>query len=141
MTPIEPDREPVAGASSDPVPATCRQPAHIGAAAPHWRCFHCDEVFVDRRAAAAHFGADETAMPACRIKAGAERSMVEALRRAEKDAADAWQAIQSESTEAARAYHAQAARHQEQLRIAEELGYERGLTDGRAESVTDGIGP
>jgi plasmid stabilization system protein ParE len=98
-----------------------------------WRCFHCDEVFTDRKLACEHFGADEMSEPACQIKAGAERSMVAALRRAEKDAADAWFAIQEETTEAAKAYRAQAGRHNEQLRATEELGYERGLADGRSE--------
>lgn len=98
-----------------------------------WRCFHCDEVFTDRTLACEHFGADEFADPACQIKMGAERSLLSALRHAEKDAADAWCAIQNETTDAAKAYYAQAGRHGEQLRATEELGYERGLADGRAE--------
>ncbi|RWB67610.1 hypothetical protein [Mesorhizobium sp.] len=99
------------------------------AAAYPWRCFHCDEVFTDERCARDHFGADETREPACRIKMGAERSMLTALRRAEADAADAWFKIHNEATDSAKAFYAQAARHQEQLRAAEELGYERGLRD------------
>lgn len=97
-----------------------------------WRCFHCDEVFTDRRAARDHFGFEQCSEPACRIKLGAERSLVTALRRAEKDAADAWAAIHNETTDIAKAYHAQASRHHEQLRIVEEEGYERGLRDGAA---------
>lgn len=100
---------------------------------PYWRCFCCDEVFEDRRAAADHFGVSEDSEPACRIAHGAERSLLGALRRAEADAAAAWAAIGSETTDAVRAYSAQSSRHAEQLRIAEELGYERGLRDGRAE--------
>lgn len=46
-----------------------------------------------------------------------------------------WFRLQNESGEAAQAYYAQGARHQEQLRAVEELGYERGLADGRAESL------
>ncbi|PWJ88446.1 hypothetical protein C8D77_111169 [Mesorhizobium loti] len=98
-------------------------------AAHAWRCFHCDEVFTDERCARDHFGRDETCEPACQIKMGAERSLLTALRRAENDAADAWAAIHSESTDAAKAYHAQLARHQEQLRITEELGFERGMRE------------
>lgn len=98
-----------------------------------WTCFHCGETFTTEGAARDHFGFEPSADPACRIKAGAERGLLMALRRAEKDAADAWFAIHSETTDAAKAYHAQATRHHEQLRIAEELGYERGLADGRAE--------
>lgn len=97
-----------------------------------WTCFHCDETFTDEASARDHFGADEGCDAACRIKFGAERSMLKALRRAEKDASDAWMAIHNETTDAARAYYAASARHQEQLRIAEELGYERGVEDGRA---------
>jgi hypothetical protein len=97
-----------------------------------WRCFHCDEVFTERYLAADHFGADETSEPACKIKMGAERSMLTALRRAERDAAEAWFKIHNEATDSAKAFYAAAARHQEQLRAAEELGYERGLRDAVA---------
>lgn len=92
-----------------------------------WRCFHCDEVFTDRRCAADHFGASEDSEAACRIKMGAERSLLTALRRAENDASEAWAAIRTETTDSAKAYYAQNSRHQEQLRIVEELGFERGL--------------
>lgn len=103
-------------------------------ASPHWRCFHCDEVFHDTNAAKLHFGMDQCSDPVCKIKLGAEGSLVKALRRAEGELADAWAAIHNESTEAAKAYYAQQSRHGEQLRAAEELGYERGLADGRAEA-------
>lgn len=107
-----------------------------------WRCFHCDEVFTDRHAARDHFGHDDTCEPACKIKMGAERSLLTALRRSERDAADAWAAIHSESTEAAKNYFGTQARHQTQLITAEELGYERGLADAiaraeRAEAERD----
>jgi hypothetical protein len=92
-----------------------------------WRCFHCDEVFTDKRCARDHFGSDETSEPACRIKAGAERSMLTALRRSEDDCNEMMSRLQSESTDAAKAYYAQTARHQAQLRAAEELGFERGI--------------
>lgn len=99
-----------------------------------WRCFHCDELFTREADAREHFGFDQSCEPACRIKAGAERGLLGALREAERELAEAWATIQSESTEAARAYHAQAARHARQLIAAEEAGYERGLVDARAES-------
>lgn len=101
-----------------------------------WRCFHCDELFTERADAALHFGCEES-IPACRIKAGAERGLVEALRQAERELADAWVAIHSEGTEAARAYYAQATRHRRQLIAAEESGYEKGLADGRTASMAD----
>lgn len=103
---------------------------------PHgWTCFHCGETFQTSGAARDHFGFEPSAEPGCRIKAGGERGLLSALRRAEKDAADAWAAIQAESTEAAKAYRAQASRHHEQLIAAEEAGYERGLADGRSEAA------
>lgn len=111
------------------------QPAHGEREAVAWRCFHCDEVFTNKDCAAEHFGRDESREAACQIKAGAERSMVKALRTAEDAAAKAWDAVHSESTDAAQAYHAQASRHRAQLQATEELGYERGLLDGIAEGL------
>jgi hypothetical protein len=102
-----------------------------------WRCFHCDAVFDNRRDAEAHFGRTEDSKPACLIKAGAEGSLVRALRRAENELAEAWWMIHQESTEAARAYCAQQIRHREQLMAAEEAGYERGLSDARQEFLTN----
>lgn len=98
-----------------------------------WRCFHCDDVFTTEHAARLHFGATDASEPACKIKMGAEGSLVTALRRAEGELADAWAAIHNESTEAAKAYYSQQSRHQEQLRATEELGFERGLAAGREE--------
>lgn len=97
-----------------------------------WTCFHCGETFTDRRCAALHFGADEQSAPACRIKAGAEGSLLRALREAEQQAAEAWAALHSESSDFAKAYHRATARHTQALQAAEELGYERGLRDARA---------
>lgn len=98
-----------------------------------WTCFHCGETFTTYGTARDHFGFDPSNDPACVIKVGAERGLVMALRKAELAAAEAWQAIGDESTEAAQAYYAQAGRHREQIMAAEEAGYERGLADGRAE--------
>lgn len=94
-----------------------------------WRCFHCDEVFFTANDARLHFGMDQCSDPACKIKMGAEKSLLVALRRAETELQDAWAAIHNENTEAAKAYFAQQSRHGEQLRAAEELGFERGIAD------------
>ncbi|MGN7710808.1 hypothetical protein [Agrobacterium radiobacter] len=94
-----------------------------------WRCFHCDEVFTTEHDARLHFGMDQCSDPACKIKLGAEKSLLVALRRAETELQDAWAAIHNENTEAAKAYYAQQSRHGEQLRAAEELGFERGIAD------------
>ncbi|MGO1304565.1 MAG: hypothetical protein ACTMKV_07245 [Sphingomonas parapaucimobilis] len=104
-----------------------------------WRCYHCGETFTDDRCARLHFGRDEDSAPACQIKAGAEQGLLGALRDAEYAAADARRAIADESTDAAKAYYAQATRHASALRNAEEAGYERGLADGRALSATSRI--
>ena len=94
-----------------------------------WTCFHCGETFTTPESARDHFGFDPSADPGCIIKLGAERGLLMALRKAEAEIADAWAAIHEESTEAARAYHAQQTRHRAQLMAAEEAGYERGLYD------------
>ncbi len=98
---------------------------------PTWRCFHCDEVFHTRHAAQMHFGYTECSEPACRIKAGAEGSILEALRRAENDAELAIAAMHDESSEGWRAYHSIAGRVREQVDAAENLGYERDIRDER----------
>lgn len=104
-------------------PAPFKKPDH------GWTCFHCGETFTTYGTARDHFGFEPSAEPGCRIKLGAERGLLMALRRAEKDSADAWQAIHNETTDAAKAYHSACARHVSQLQTAEEAGYERGLYD------------
>ena len=99
-----------------------------------WTCFHCGETFTSEHCARLHFGRSEDSEAACIIKAGAEGSLLKALRAAEEQADDAIQAMHAESTDAARAYHAQRCRHNHALIAAEELGYERGLADARAEA-------
>lgn len=94
-----------------------------------WKCFHCGDTFRSERAARLHFGPpDEERRPACQIKAS-EGGLLEALRRAESDAADAWGAVHAESAEGIKAYQANLSRHHAALISAEEAGYERGLAD------------
>jgi hypothetical protein len=100
-----------------------------------WRCFHCQELFTDKRLAEDHFGRDAESNPACQIKAGAERSLLRALRKAEYYANDVMQELRDETTEAARAHYAQTNRHAEQLQAAEELGYERAIAEIRANGL------
>lgn len=108
-----------------------------------WRCFHCDEVFTDRSVAEDHFGLSEQQLPACVIKAGAERSLVRALRNAEQAASDAMFMLHNETSDAAKAYFAQTARHNAALQAAEEAGYERGLTNARPDPLppTEAVKP
>jgi hypothetical protein len=103
-----------------------------------WTCFHCGETFTTPGAARNHFGFEPASDTACRIKIGAERGLIMALRRAEKETADAWAAVHNESSDFAKAYYAQATRHRDQLQLAEEAGYERGLRDGQGLGVSPG---
>lgn len=112
--------------------AIAAMPAASEQRAVAWRCFHCGDTFTDEAAARLHFGRDERSEAACVIKAGAEGSLLKALRDAEYQADDAIQRMHDESTDAAKAYHQQRCRHNQALMAAEELGYERGLADGRS---------
>jgi len=95
----------------------------------HWRCFHCGETFTLRQAAYArdHFGSTCLATPVCLMRVPGEHHLLHALREAEQRLA----AYQQEDTSLHRAIHAMAADHQVELRRAEELGYAKGLSDGR----------
>lgn len=95
-----------------------------------WTCFHCNETFTDRWSALNHFGGDEGKIPACQIKSG-ERGLVETIRELESEVARAYAALHEENGDAVKAMHGMVARHQTALRQMEELGYERGLADGR----------
>ena len=66
---------------------------------------------------------------ACQIKAGEERGLVMALRRAEAEIA----AYRSETDEESRKFYAREADHARAVRQAEESGYNKGVADMRAE--------
>lgn len=89
-----------------------------------WRCFHCDESFTDREAAALHFGTREHHQPACTID-------IAEYRRAEAEN----QRYREEDSDLHREMYALRAQHQVELRRAEEAGYARGLKDGAAQEV------
>lgn len=101
---------------------------------PNWTCFHCGETFTTPGSARDHFGFDPSCDPACRIKLGAERGLVMALRKAEADCEEMRRLLHDEASEAYRLYASQATRHRDQIMAAEESGYEKGLTDGRVEA-------
>lgn len=107
--------------------------ASVPCAGP-WICFHCGDTFTDDTSARLHFGNYEDSKAACKIKAGAEGSILRALREAEEQAADAWHLLHNECTDFAKAFHSMRCRHGQALMAAEELGYERGLRDARAEA-------
>ncbi len=102
---------------------------------PSWRCFHCDEVFTTEHAARLHFGHTECREPACQIKAGAEMSMLEALRRAEDEARTAVIAMHEEGTDGWTAFRRLEGRTRQNAEAAENLGYERGLRAGREDAA------
>lgn len=85
-----------------------------------WRCFHCDEVFTDRKCAALHFGTGwpVDTIPLCKIDA-------EKVREMEKELAK----YRAEDTELHRQIARLETQHAFELRTAEEKGYERGLKD------------
>ena len=89
-----------------------------------WRCYHCDEVFVDEHRAGAHFGHDVLAHPACTESADKLRELEAELKR-----------YREEDTDLDRKYHAMQADHAVALRREEEKGYERGLRDGMKEQA------
>ena len=92
-----------------------------------WTCFFCGETFTTPGSAQDHFGAAQFGNAACQIKAGEERGLVMALRRAEAELAS----YRSEDSEKDRAMHRMQSDHHEALRRAEEEGYARGLRDAR----------
>lgn len=100
-----------------------------------WTCFHCGETFTKPGAARDHFGFDPSSDPACRIKIGAERGLLMALRKVEAENAELLFKLHEECSDIAKAYHAANARHLAQLEEAECLGYERGVSDARAEQT------
>ncbi len=101
---------------------TYEKPAH------GWTCFHCGDTFTTVGSARAHFGATPQAEPGCmeRVRLGGERGLLMALREAEALIARHME----EDTDLHRSMHAMQGRHAEQLRTAEEAGYERGLRVG-----------
>lgn len=99
---------------------------------PHgWTCFHCGETFTTVGGARDHFGADPSKTPGCMLKVqpGSERGLLMELRKTEALLAR----YMEEDSDTMRAMHAQQQRHADQLRQAEEAGYERGLRDAAVE--------
>jgi len=90
-----------------------------------WQCFHCGEVFTTVGGAEDHFGGAPLALAGCQIKVGAERGLLMELRKAENLLAK----YRSEDSEIVVAMRKQQGRHADAIRLAEELGYERGLRD------------
>jgi hypothetical protein len=94
-----------------------------------WTCFHCGENFTTPGSARDHFGADPLAEPGCRIRAGEERGLLMALRRAEAELAR----YRNEDSDKDREFYRMQDEHRRALIREEEKGYARGLADARAE--------
>lgn len=108
---------------------TYQQPAH------GWTCFHCGETFTTQGAARDHFGFDCSAEPGCRIKAGAERGLLMALRRAEGEVARLSSAQQAESADGIRQFRRLQSQMHHLVRDAEQAGYDKALRDVEAGKV------
>lgn len=105
-----------------------------------WTCFHCGETFTTVGAARDHFGADPLAEPGCRIKAGAERGLLMALRRVEAELYEyRIDAIEALRTTIRNAERISLDRHL-LVRDAEEDGYAKGLEDGMRMSAQQNEG-
>lgn len=101
-----------------------------------WTCFHCGETFHTPGAARQHFGFTPQSDPACRIKLGAERSLLRAYRALEQENERLQLQLHAESAEGMQAFRGLQSRVQQITRHAEELGYERGFADGQKEKAT-----
>lgn len=118
-----------AQADAAPITGFYRRPAH------GWTCFHCGETFMSEGSARDHFGAEPFADPGCRIKVGAERGLLLALRDAEAQVTRLTAALHSENTEALRQLRRLQGRISDIARDAEQEGYDRALRDVEAGKV------
>lgn len=96
--------------------------------AKEWRCFHCDEVFTSERWAREHFGAEMGDTPACKI-AGTDGHLVAEIRKLQ----DQLTSYRNEDNNVLRAWHSLQSEKTQAVLKAEELGYERGVRDMKAQ--------
>lgn len=92
-----------------------------------WRCFHCDDVFTDAESAALHFGVDTTEQAACRKVTADEQALLKTIAEQAKQLNE----YRTESTPADQLYYTFQSELRQKTIRAEELGYHRGLEDGR----------
>lgn len=92
-----------------------------------WTCFHCCESFTTPGDARDHFGGEPGGLTGCEIKAGEERGLLMALRKAEDELAR----YRAEDSDKDREFHGMRADHARALIRAEQEGYDKGLRDGR----------
>lgn len=95
-------------------------------ARPVWRCFHCDEVFTDVKAARLHFGEDQDYEPGCIARVpDEERVLLEKIRELECELA----LFYDEDGPKDRQMQIMASEHRSALVGAEEAGYDKGVRD------------
>lgn len=94
-------------------------------------CFHCGDTFTTFGAARDHFGFDPSCDPACRIKIGEERGLVMVLRKVQQKYIELLERQCAEDTGMVREIYSIGAEHSQAVIEAEQLGYDRGLVDGR----------
>jgi hypothetical protein len=96
---------------------------------PAWRCFHCDEVFTELKAAANHFGVDhlgdETLCQMAQVDGGIARVIA--------DLAEELQRYRMEDNTSYREFYSLGADHRAALVKEEQKGYDRGIADARIE--------
>lgn len=98
-----------------------------------WRCFHCNEVFTDREAAADHFGVQIDGLAddcACKLNA-TDGLLLKMLRESQEEL----RRYENESDPQSLIFYSLGAKHVVALREEEQKGYDRGLADGRAEAL------
>jgi hypothetical protein len=95
------------------------------------RCFHCGETFTrpQERWAREHFGDDQFDLPICQMRLPGEHFLLTALRKAQREL----RTYRAEDSDMMRAIYAMRADHAQALRREEERGYEKGVSDARAE--------
>jgi hypothetical protein len=93
-----------------------------------WRCFHCNDVFTDRAAAAEHFGDNLQGDPACKLNA-MEGGLLKLVRDQEREL----QVFRTEESASYRELYRLGADHAQALIREEEKGYAGGLRDANAE--------
>ncbi len=86
---------------------------------------HCDEVFVSRECAEDHFGRTEHSDPACQIKGAADFYLVRYIRQLEARL----RSYENETDCITVAWEAKCADHVQELKRAEEAGYNKGVQD------------
>mgnify|MGYP003386030355 CR=1 FL=1 len=94
-----------------------------------WTCFHCGETFTLVGLAEDHFGTRQHAETGCQIKKGHERNLLHQIRELENEIAH----YRNETDEESKKYYARQSDHAQALIREEEKGYNKGVSDMRAE--------